>query len=222
LTNFTVAMGTASLVGSASGTNPVSFTIGPIGKNGTKTFYVGMDVPIGGDDSGKATGSASSGFYVYIAASPTTPTTGSTSGLATATVRRRLSVSKASDLNFGTVVKPGSGSGTVAIDATTGARSFTGGALGTPAAVSRAVYNITGEGGQAFSISIPSSFTMSSGANSLTVTTTATASGAQVLSNSLGSAGSFPAIGVGGSFSVTSSTTSGAYSGTFAVTVNYN
>ena len=222
LGNFTVAMGSATLVSDIDGTDPIAFTIGAIGKNSTATFYVGMDLPISGDDSGKATGAAISGFYVYIAPSRTTPNSGSTSGRATATVRRPITVSKSSDLNFGTVIRPRSGSGTVSIDAATGARSFTGGAINTPNTTSaRAVYTIGGEGGQAFSITVPQTFAMTLGSDSLTVTTSATAAGAHVLSSSLGSAGTF-GFGVGGTLPVTNTTVTGAYSGSFNVTVNYN
>jgi hypothetical protein len=43
----------------------------------------------------------------------------------------------------------------------------------------------------------------------------------QTLSSSLGNGGSL-AVAVGGSFPITASTPTGAYSGTFSVTVQYN
>ena len=221
LSNFTVAMGSATLVGSVSGTNPISFTIGPLGKHSSATFYIGMDMTVGGNDSGGATGNATSAFYVYVAPQGHTPISGLTNQ-ATATVFRPISVTKSSDLNFGTIVRPGSGSGTVTIDADTGVRSFAGGVLATPNnAASRAGYVVSGEGGQAFSITVPPSIVMTKGASSLTVTTTATHTGSQVLSSAIGSAGGY-GFGVGGSFPVTSTTATGTYTGSFTVTVNYN
>ena len=71
------------------------------------------------------------------------------------------------------------------------------------------------------SISVPSTFTMTGGANAITVTTIPSLSGVQVLSGALGSAGSL-SFDVGGSFPLTSGTPSQVYSGTFSVTVAYN
>ena len=224
LTNFTVAMGTATLVSGPTGTNPVSFTIGGIGNGGTKTFTVGGDFPIAGNDSGLATGSATSRFLVSIVPA-TGGTTNTGTGTATASVSRPISLSflPAGGLAFGTAIRPSAGSGTVTIDGTTGVRTVTGtGAIGTPSpAPARVVYTATGEGGQTISITVPATFPMTSGANSLTVTTTATATGSQTLSNALGSAGTF-AFGVGGSFPFSTTTARGNYSGTFIVTVAYN
>ena len=55
----------------------------------------------------------------------------------------------------------------------------------------------------------------------LTVTTSGTASGAQMLSGALGSAGAL-SFGVGGSIPIAPATTTGAYSGVLNVTVVYN
>jgi hypothetical protein len=220
LTNFAVASGTATIKTAATGTNPINFTLSPLPKTGGRTFYVGMDFPILGEDSGRSTGSASSGFYVYAAKVGTTPTSGSTSGLAVATVYRPISTTLNSNLAFGRVVRPASGSGTVSVDASTGARTMTAGAGLSSPSPTRAAYTVTGEGGQAFSISVPTSFSIT-GPSSLTVTTSSTATGSQVLSSTLGSAGTF-GFGVGGSFPISSTTAVGSYSGTFGVTVQYN
>src|SRR5262245_15582737 len=40
---FTVTMGTATLVGGVTGSDPAAFQIAPIGNNGSKTFFVGAD-----------------------------------------------------------------------------------------------------------------------------------------------------------------------------------
>jgi hypothetical protein len=223
LNNFTISGGTASIVTAPSGSNPVSFTIAGLPNPGTGTFWVGMDIPIRGTTSGAATGAASSGFYVYVALSPNTPTAGSTAGLAVARVFRPIEVSNSTALTFGNIVRPITGTGSVRVDAATGQRTVTGTgsfALSSPNPT-RAVYLVTGEGGQAFSLGIPASFQMTGPGAPLTVNLTATASGAQSLSSSLGSTGTF-ALGVGGAFATTSTTAAGDYQGAYAVTVQYN
>ncbi|MDB5455115.1 MAG: hypothetical protein JWP92_700, partial [Caulobacter sp.] len=222
LGNFTIAMGTATLSGGPTGANPILFGLNPIPKSTTKTFYVGFDYPIAGDNSGLASGAGASGFYVYVDDYPSTnPTTGDTDSAAV-TVYRPISISNPVGLVFGTVVRPETGGGTVVVNASTGARSVTGSAiaLNTPAP-SRATYSVTGEGGQAFSISVPTSLTLSTSGATVTVTLTSTATGAKTLSSSLGSAGSY-GFTVGGSLPVTSTTKTGAYTSSFAVTVQYN
>lgn len=223
LTNFTIAAGTATISTAPSGSNPVSFSISGIPEGSTGTFYVGADFPIAGDDSASATGNATSGFYVYVAVSPNTPTAGSTSGLAVASVFRPIALSGSTGLAFGKIVRPSSGTGTVTVDSSTGVRSVTGtGALALSSPTpSRASYTVSGEGGQVFTLSVPASFQMTGPGTALTVTLTPTAIGSQTLSSALGSAGTF-SFGVGGSFPISSTTTTGAYSGSYGVTVQYN
>jgi hypothetical protein len=221
LSNFTVTPGSATVTG-ASGTNPLTFTIGALANPGSATFWIGMDVPIQGDDSGAGTGSANSSFYVYVAVQGTTPTSGATS-LALARVFRPIAISNSAPLAFGKIVRPASGTGSVAISASNGARTVTGtGAIGLSSpAPGRATYLVSGEGGQSFTLSIPSSFQMTGPGTPLTVSLTSTASGSQSLSAAAGSAGTL-SFGVGGSFPIASTTVTGAYQGSYAVTVSYN
>lgn len=222
LTDFDISMGTATLATAASGTNPVNFAIGAVPSGATRTFYVGASFPIAGDDSGLATGDATSGFYVWAAGAPTAPSAAvSDTDNFTASVFRPISITKSSDLNLGRLVKPTAGSGTVTIDAATGARSVSAGVgLATPSPT-RALYTVTGEGGRSVSISIPASISMSNGSNSLSLAATSTAPGTATLSNSAGSSGTY-SFGVGGSITLASTTASGAYSGLFNVMANYN
>ena len=118
-------------------------------------------------------------------------------------------------LEFGTIVRPVSGSGTVTVDATSGARTVGAGTGLNSPTPTRATYTVTGEGGQTFSVSAPA-FSMVSGSYSVTVTpqvSTLTA-----LSNSIGSQGT-ATFGVGGAFTLASTTVSGSYSGSCVVTV---
>jgi hypothetical protein len=221
LAHILAAMGTAVLTSTPfSGNGFITFTIGPIGLNSSKTFWVGADFGVAGDDSGLPTGAAESDFSVLTSEVPAVVANGPNGGF-TATVIRGLSISKTSDLVFGTVAKPSSGSGTVAIDAVSGARTLTGGAvgLGSPTPT-RAAFSVTGEGGQTISVTVPASFQMT-GPQPITVTTTNSATGSLVLSGALGSAGSY-AFGVGGSAPVAFNTPDGNYTGSFTVTVAYN
>lgn len=150
---------------------------------------------------------------------------GQATGTGAITIVRPLTVTKNADLRFGTVVRPASGAGSVAVSAA-GARTVAGGVVGlasgdTPQA---AQFTVDGEGGQSVSVTIPSTFTMANGTDTLTVTTTNNLSGsaaAQTLSNSLGSAGTL-AFRVGGSVPVASTSPSGVYTGSFTVSAAYN
>ncbi|MFJ6024627.1 DUF4402 domain-containing protein [Brevundimonas sp. NPDC092305] len=158
-------------------------------------------------------------------AAPAFAQSASTTGTGSITVIRPLTITKNGDLKFGSVVRPSTGSGTVVVS-TADARSVTGSVVGlssgdTPRA---AQFTIDGEGGQSVSVTIPATFTMANGSESLTVTTSNNLTGsasAQTLSNALGAAGSL-AFKVGGTVPVSSTTVTGAYSGTFTVSAAYN
>ena len=169
---------------------------------------------------------AAAALVVIAFASPSlAQSCSSTTGSGSITVIRPLTITKTADLKFGTVVRPGSGSGTVVVSAA-GARSVTGGVVSlvsgdTPAA---AAFAVAGEGGQSVSVTIPATFSMANGTDTLTVTTSNSLTGSaasQTLSNALGSAGSL-AFSVGGSVPVGSTTATGAYTGTFTVSAAYN
>ena len=219
LTRLTFTMGTATLAGGPGAPGSASFTIAPIGPNSSKTFFVGGDMGIAGDDSGLPTGLAESDFFAWAAESPTPPTGGAI-GRFQARIIRSIAIAKTSDLVFGRISKPPTGLGTVTIDATTGLRT-TAGAQGfdspTP---SRAAFSVTGEGGQTFTVTVPPSFQMT-GPQPMTVTLTSSAGASPTLGGVLGSQGSLT-FGVGGSAPVDSTTPPGDYSGSFTVTVAYN
>lgn len=222
LTNFTASGATATIVGSPTTGNSISFLIEPIGQNGTKTFWVGFDFPFAGNETGLPTGSASTNFVVTISDDKGKDPYSSL-GSVTATVFRPIAVQLLSDLAFGVISRPHTGSGSVSIDAATGARTLAGAGvqpMGSPA-TSVASYSVGGEGGQVFSVTVPQSFPMTGSPGTLTVTTSTTATGFQMLSGSLG-AGGTATFNVGGTISVDTSTALGPYSGSFAVTVQYN
>lgn len=159
-----------------------------------------------------------------VAAPALAQTSATQSTTATAKIVQPITLTKNSDLAFGTVVKPTSGTNTITINETSGTRTSGGGgdaALAT-STTSRAAFSVGGEGGQAFSITVPSTATMtrSGGSETLTVNLTPTGTSGS-LSGSLGSAGT-ATFGVGGNFDVGATTVSGSYSGSFNTTVAYN
>ncbi|MFC5344414.1 DUF4402 domain-containing protein [Brevundimonas staleyi] len=162
---------------------------------------------------------------VAVAAPAMAQSSASTTGTGSITIIRPLTITKNADLKFGTVVRPGTGSGTAVVSAA-GVRSVTGGVVGlasgdTPQA---SQFTVAGEGGQSISVTIPATFTMANGSDTLTVTTNNNltgSAGSQTLSNALGAAGTL-VFNVGGTVPVASTTTTGAYTGTFTVSAAYN
>jgi hypothetical protein len=149
----------------------------------------------------------------FAQATATVTTTGS------ATIIQPITLTQGTGLAFGTIVRPGTGTGTVTIDSGTGARSVANGVVGLASTTSRAVYTVNGEGGATFSIAVPATFNLT-GPSTIPVTLTPTGS-TGTLTNALGTAGT-ASFGVGGNFSVASTTVTGTYSGTYDVTVAYN
>jgi hypothetical protein len=126
---------------------------------------------------------------------------------------------------FGTIVRPTSGAGTVVVTAEASTtRSTTGGAVALASTTATsAKFTLDGEGGQLVSVTIPADFDMTSGANTLKVTTShdLTDAASVLLSGSLGSAGT-KVFYVGGSIPIANNTATGAYTGSFTVSASYN
>jgi hypothetical protein len=168
---------------------------------------------------------ASGGALLAALATPAAAqTSASATAQGSATIIQPITISKTSDLGFGTIVKPTSGTNTITVSAFGASRTISGG--GNAAAVngdgvSSAGFLVLGDSGQHFSISVPPSFNMTSGTNTLQVTTSNPLGPTGVLIGSPGQTGAFT-LGVGGSFVLTSATGSGAYTGNFVVTVAYN
>lgn len=138
-----------------------------------------------------------------------------------ATIIQPISITKTADLGFGTIVKPTTGQATVTVAAAGGRTVSGGGAVAAnTTGVSAASFTVYGEGASAISVTVPSTFNMNAGTNSLVVTTSNTGVTGS-LSNAIGAQGSF-VVGVGGSFNLETNTASGAYSGNLVVSVAYN
>ncbi|SHN28939.1 DUF4402 domain-containing protein [Chitinophaga sp. CF418] len=140
---------------------------------------------------------------------------------ATATIVTPISITKDVDMNFGNVAVRSSAGGTVVLTPA-GNRSATGGvtlpttATGT---VTAASFTVNGTSGYTYAITLPSSVTITSGSNTMTVNTfTSDPNGAGTLT------GGSETLNVGATLNVTAAQPAGTYvSATpFNVTVNYN
>lgn len=216
LTNLTVAMGSAALIGGVSGSDPLTFQIDRIG-GGTKTFYIGADFGIAPDSSGLGTGVSTSGFYVTVAKSPAWDATSRT-GAAVATVYRPIAISSSQALDFGTIVKPRVDGGSISVSKVNGAHTINGGVQ--LASTKQAKFTVTGEGGRTINLQVPTSFNLT-GPSTIPVQLDSTHASPITLGSSLGSAGSYN-FSIGGSFTFNSATPSGAYTGTYTITASYN
>ncbi len=117
-------------------------------------------------------------------------------------------------LNFGTVTASAA-LGTVVVT-TAGARSVTGGVAELGGTIAAATFDVTGEGTSAYTITLPSSATLNSGGNSMTVDTfNHDAGGSPALS------GGSDSFNVGATLNVAANQAAGAYTGTYTITVNY-
>ena len=225
LENFTVSTaGASATIVTPPGTgNSISFTIGPVGRNGTKTFYVGYDFVVKGDTSGSASGVSSAGLSVTISrTNGNSPSSGS--GTVSASVFRTLNAAATQPMSFGMISRPRDGPGTVALapGATSVVTTGDGVAPLPGSSATSAVVGVTGEGGQSITITVPSSFPMyGPGGSTIVVTPDPDKSGSTTLPGSLGGAGS-ETVTVGGSFPLTTNTQTGVYTGSFSVIFQYN
>lgn len=139
---------------------------------------------------------------------------------ASATLVRTLAVSSTSGLSFGTIA-PSASSGTVVI-APDGARSATGGVTLLSANVGSAGgVNLVGTAGLAYSVTMPSSVTLTASGG------TQTMSLGTLTTNLAGSAGSLGTTGngnfsIGGTLTVGANQAVASYSGIVPVTVSWN
>jgi hypothetical protein len=140
---------------------------------------------------------------------------------AAATIVTPISISKVTDLNFGNIsLNPTSPGGTVYLAPSAAGTRTPSAGVSLPSVtgtVSAAKFGVGGEGTSTFSIGIPSSITINGPSSSTMsiVPESSPASTGTLVGGALD-------LYVGGTITVGSSQTLGAYTGTFAVTVNYN
>jgi hypothetical protein len=222
LSNFSIAPGSGiSITSGPSGSNPTVFNIATIGSNKTVTFYVGADLTLDGDTSAKASGAASSGFRVTIEDATKASNNASKDGAATANVYHGISIAVGTPLKFGRIVLPTSGSGSVAMQPSNPSAIPTSGAQLDPTKTSNGSFTASGEAGTFYNLTVPSTITLSNGAGStFNMNISTTASGARQFAGAAGTSANFT-FTIGGSFTFTSSTPGGAYTGVVPVTVAY-
>jgi hypothetical protein len=154
-------------------------------------------------------------------ASPALAQQASATATAQGVVLQPLTLTKVSDLDFGTV----SGStvaGDVNVDPTSGVRTVGGGVTAVPSAFSRAQFQGLGQAGQTVQLTLtpPTGNLLYSGANSVTVNSMSLDSASAGGTITIGSGGNFT-VYVGGDFSLSAGQPSGVYSGTFQLTAQY-
>jgi len=154
------------------------------------------------------------------AALAASPALGATrAATATATTIRPLSLVKTSDLEFGTIV-PSATAGTVTVDATTNARTKTGGVvLATGATPGAAGFTAAGLVNILALITLPTNITLTRGGGTETMLV-------DNITTNGGTTRLFPGsatidVTVGGRLNVGANQVAGSYSGTFNVTVIY-
>ena len=131
---------------------------------------------------------------------------------ATATILQQITVTKTADLAFGTIVVGATG-GNVTV-------SNSGGAITCAAALAcsgtngAAAFNVVGTVGEAVTVTVAPTVSLTSGSNSMTATLNPNFSGSYTLAASNN-------LRVGGTLAVGANQASGVYSGSFDVTVNY-
>ncbi len=216
-----VTNGTATITQAYSAGSYIVINLNPIPRNTSRTFLLGYDIPVLGNDSAQPTGNAVTSFLI-TASRLSGAGSDSLVGNITAKVIRPIDIAKTADLQFGKVTRPTSGTGSLTVSPAGGASVTGTGVIQFPSpAPVAAAFTVTGEGGQAVTVSLPSSVTMTGTAGSIVAATSATGSGSQVLSGSTGSAGTLE-VKVGGTIPLSGSTAIGTFSGTLVVTVQYN
>jgi hypothetical protein len=138
---------------------------------------------------------------------------------ASATIVTPISISKNNDMNFGNVATDGTVGTVILAPAST--RTSTGGITfpATAGSVAAASFAVAGSGSYTYSISLPTSVVISSGANNMTVNAF---SSTPTLAGTLSSGAQ--TLLIGATLNLTASQAAGSYTSAtpFTVTVNYN
>ncbi|MEO7634554.1 MAG: DUF4402 domain-containing protein [Sphingomicrobium sp.] len=134
-------------------------------------------------------------------------------------VLQSLTLTKVDDLDFGTVAGSALLSGTVSIDADSGARSFTGGVVGLPGTFQPAKFSGLGEADQIVQLTLgqPAAGVLSSGSNNIPALLALDAGG---VTRTIGTTGEFT-VYVGGDFDIAANQANGLYSAQFDLTADY-
>lgn len=162
-----------------------------------------------------------------VAAAPASAQQASASAqaLAKGTVVQPLTLTKVSDLDFGTVVSSAT-AGNVVIDANTGGRTTSVGVTGLPSFPGgRGVFRGVGTAGNVVDVTLSAPSVLVSQTNATDVITVNSMSldsaSANVAGRTIGASGVFD-IGVGGDFAIAANQPAAVYQAQFTVTANYH
>lgn len=152
--------------------------------------------------------------FVFVAGAVFASQTDPATGEAQAKIIAPLVVAHAESaaLNFGTLVSPKNGSGTVTIDADTGEANDSGVERIDADPVSRDHFTVTNPEGVSYSVNLPSSINVTSGSNTMAVS---------AFSASCTESCTDDDIYVGGQLSVAQDQPAGEYSGEYSITLTY-
>lgn len=128
-----------------------------------------------------------------------------------------IAINSVLGLEFGTLGGDATIAGTATIDPATNAKTVSGGVSDFGGAHRRASFLVTGDPNVAFTVILPSSVTVTSGPNTMTLNAFSSSPSGVGTLNGLG----FSILYVGATLQVGASQPAGAYSGAFTVVVNY-
>ena len=134
-------------------------------------------------------------------------------GTANANVLTPIAITAGAALNFGTFAGNAGTGGTVVVT-TAGTRTATGSVVLATGAPAAGIFTVTGSTGATFGVTYPAAFTVTNG----TVTMPVTVSGATIGTVAAGGT----TLAVGGTITVAANQASGAYTGSYVMTVEYN
>src|SRR5947208_5124434 len=154
-----------------------------------------------------------------VAATPAVAQQRSATAEARGVVLQPLTLTKVSDLDFGTVA--GSNvAGNVTVDANSGVRSAGGGVIAAPSTFSRGRFDGLGQTGQTVGLSLtpPTGNVLVSGSNTVAVHSLSLDNGGAT--RVIGAGGNFT-VYVGGDFGIAANQPNGTYSALFTLTADY-
>jgi hypothetical protein len=148
----------------------------------------------------------------------------STSAQSSGTVITPIAIAKSADLAFG---KFAAGTGGTVTVSTSGARTSTGVTVIASSTTTAAKFDVTGDKGATYAITIPASATLTSGADTMTFALVSDLTGVGAItgtatSGALDGTTGKQSIYVGGVLTVAANQAAGSYAGTLSVGVEYN
>jgi hypothetical protein len=156
-----------------------------------------------------------------VAATPAVAQQASATAEARGVVLSPLTLTKVTDLDFGTVAASNV-AGTVAVNATSGIRSVTGGVTAVPSTFSRGEFTGLAQAATTVQLSLvpPTGNQLYSGTNAINIVAGSMGFDSAGTTRVVPAGGSF-VVGVGAAFDIAANQPNGAYSALFQVTADY-